>query len=370
VTKYGRNEAKQYAQQYIQGIYSAFCLPETPDGRVDEAALRRDLRHYIDVIQADGLYVHGFYGNFWLLTSAERRRVFEIVVDENAGRLPLMCRCAHQSMQETIELIRHAEANGADFISLVGPAFGRASEDMVYRYFESVAAATNLGISVFNTQQVGYAISPELMAKLAEIPNVVALKNDLGMAHTIEVRKLVGDGIVVIDPSEENFLVNLLHFGQRAIYTGTNYMFDSPWATPMHDYTHAALRGDGMLAAELYYRMQPIRDLHHRWVLEPWKRDGLCPISTIKYWTQQLGLTGGPVRAPLPEFPSEQAAKLRAEMEQIGLLSGATEGAPERAATVVNHTVGQVASEIDDNHTPGGAATPFRSFRSIPSGNG
>ncbi|HEY8681004.1 MAG TPA: dihydrodipicolinate synthase family protein, partial [Candidatus Dormibacteraeota bacterium] len=136
-----------------------------------------------------------------------------------------MLRAAHQSLKETIELIRHAEDHGADFISLVGPAFGRASESMIYEYFERVAASTNLGLSIFNTPQMGYVISPELMARLADIPNVCALKNDIDMPHTIQIRNLVGDRIVVVDPSEETMLVSMAQFAQRVIYTGTNYMY-------------------------------------------------------------------------------------------------------------------------------------------------
>ncbi len=318
--KYSSNEAKEYAKEKLQGVFSALCLPETPDGDVDEAGLRHDLRHYIDTIKSGGLYVHGFYGNFWLLTAAERRKVMEIVADENRGALPIICRCAHQSLKETIALIQHAEAHGADFISLAGPAFGGASEAMVYEYFEMVAASTNLGLSIFNTPQAGYVISPQLMARLADIPNVCALKNDIDMAHTIQVRNLVGDRIVVVDPSEETMLLSMTLFGQKVIYTGTNYMYDSAAATPMRDYIEAGLEGNFQRAAELYYRAEPIRELHRRWVLGPWKRDGLCPISTIKFWTEQLGLTGGPVRPPLPPFPADQAAQLRREMEAMGLV--------------------------------------------------
>lgn len=319
MAEYRRSEAKEYAKTTLQGVFTAFCMPETEDGEIDEAGLRHDVRHYIDVIGSAGLYVHGFYGNFWLLTSDERKRAVEIVMDEAAGAVPVIVRCAHQSPKETIALIQHAEALGADFISLVGPPFA-SSPRAIRDYFELVASATDLGISIFNTPQAGYVISPQLMAELAEIPNVCALKNDIDLVHTIEIRKLVGDRIVVIDPSEENFLLSLTHFGQRAIYTGTNYMFDSATATPMRDYVQAALRGDFPTAAELYYRMQPIRDLHHRWVLEPWKATGVCPISTIKFWTSQLGLTGGPSRPPLQEIDSDDQARLRAEMEAIGLV--------------------------------------------------
>ena len=318
--KYTKGEAKEYAKERLRGVFSAFCLPEAPDGKIDEVGLRHDLRHYIDVIRSGGLYVHGFYGNFWLLTTGERRRVMEIVEEENRGQVPVICRCAHQSMEETIALMRHAEEHGADFISLIGPAFGAASDSIVLEYFERVAASTNLGLSIFNTPQAGYVISPELMARLAEIPNVCALKNDINMAHTMQVRKLVGDRIVVVDPSEENMLVSMSQFGQKVIYTGTNYMYDSAAATPMRDYIEAGLSGDFQRCTELYCKAEPIRDLHRRWVLGPWQATGLCPISTIKFWTAQLGLTGGPVRSPLPRFPAAAAATLLNEMEAIDLV--------------------------------------------------
>ena len=318
--KYTKGEAKEYAKAKLRGVFSAFCLPETADGDVDEPGLRNDLRHYIRVIKSHGLYVHGFYGNFWLLTTDERRQVMEIVADENRGALPIICRCAHQSLKETIALIKHAEECGADFISLIGPTFGGASDSIIYEYFERVAATTNLGLSIFNTPQAGYVISPELMARLADIPNVCALKNDIDMAHTIKVRNLVGDRIVVVDPSEENMLVSMSQFGQKVIYTGTQYMYDSARSTPMRDYIEAGLAGDFRLCAELYYRAEPIRELHRRWILGPWKRDGLCPISTIKFWTSQLGLTGGSVRPPLPQFPESARGGLRSEMEAIGLV--------------------------------------------------
>lgn len=321
MANYSKSEAKDYARQTLRGVFSAFCMPETADGQIDEAGLRHDIRHYVDVIKAAGLYIHGFYGNYWLLTVAERKRVMEIVADENAGRLPIVCRCAHQSLRDTLDLIQHAEANGADFISLVGPAFGGLTEPMIYEYFERVAASTNLGISVFNTPQAGYVISPQLMARLADIPNVCALKNGVREpGHTDEVRRLAGDRIVVVDPYEEHFLDSMTNHGQQVIYTGTNYMYDSAAATPMRDYVQAGLNGDVARAAELYAKMQPIRDLHEQWVLEPWRRHALCPVSTIKYWGSELGLTGGPVRPPLQAFPAAAAAELRQGMQRVGLL--------------------------------------------------
>jgi 4-hydroxy-tetrahydrodipicolinate synthase len=321
--KYGKGDAKAVARQLLQGIITAPCLPVDKRGEVDEAGLRHDLRHCIDVIRADGLYINGYYGHFWLLSSEQRRRVIEIAVDEAAGAVPIINRCAHPSPAEAIGLARHSQEVGVDFISLVIPQFGGAHESILFGYFAMIAREIDLGITIFNTNQAGYTLSPEMMARLAEIPNVCALKNQMSLEHTARVRQLVGDSIVVVDPDEEHLMVNMAEGGQKTIYTGTNMMFDSATATPMRDYVHAALEGRLDEARRLFEGMQPIRDLHHRWVLDPWGRMGVCPVSVVKYWTEQLGMTGGPTPEPLPDLlSSSDKNRLRQEMGEVGLLEG------------------------------------------------
>lgn len=319
--KYGKSEAKAAARELLRGVVTAPCLPVHADGEIDEEGLRHDIRHCIDVIQTSGLYMNGYYGHFWMLDSDQRRRVIEITVDEVRGAVPIIARCAHPSAREAIKLAQHAQGCGVDFISLVLPPFGGAHKDVLLGYFASIAREIELGITVFNTVQAGYQLTPEMMAELATIPNICALKNGMSMAHTLKVRELVGDSIVVVDPNEENFLVNMLQFGQQAIYTGTNMMFDSAGAQPMRAYVQAGLGGHVEDAARLYYDMEAIRALHRRWVLQPWEASGLCPIATVKFWSEQLGMTGGPVPEGLPSLGEGDKEKLRGEMAEVGLLA-------------------------------------------------
>ncbi|TDC52780.1 dihydrodipicolinate synthase family protein [Jiangella ureilytica] len=317
--KYGRHEAKDAAKELLRGVITAPCLPVDANGELDEDGWRHDLRHCLDVIQASGLYVNGYYGHFWLLTSEQRRRVVEIAVEEAGGRVPIIARCAHPSPGEAIALAKHAQGLGVDFISLVLPQFGGAHKDALFGYFETIAREIELGITIFNTRQAGYAIAPETMAELAEIPNICALKNGLDMAHTIRIRELVGDSIVVVDPNEENFLVNLTQFGQQAIYTGTNMMFDSATRQPMRDYVQAGLAGRFEEAARGFYELQRLRDLHSAWVLTPWRAKGLCPIATVKLWSHLQGMTGGPVPPAIPALSKTEEDQLRDELAAAGV---------------------------------------------------
>ena len=297
------------------------CLPCDRSGRIDEAGFRSDIRYCLDVLGSHGLYVHGYYGHFWLLTSEQRRRVIEIAVDEVDGAVPIISRCAHPSPYEAIELARHSQEVGADFISLVIPQFGGAHEDLLFGYVSMIAREIELGITIFNTDQAGYTLTPEMMARMAEIPNVCALKNGLDLTHTDRVREIVGDSIVVVDPNEENLMRNMAEGGQQAIYTGTNMMFDSARATPMRDYVEAALDGRMDEARKLSEAMQPARDVHHRWILESWGKMGLCPVSTVKYWTGLMGMAGGPAPEPLPELLSdEERQQLRSDLVEVGLI--------------------------------------------------
>jgi 4-hydroxy-tetrahydrodipicolinate synthase len=314
-SRHHREGAKAYAREALRGSVSAICLPlRDGSGEIDERGLRHDVRHCIDVIGAGGVYVHGFYGHFWLLDEVARRRAIEIVVDEVRGEVPVICRCWTPSLTGTIALAQHAEGAGADIVSVLGPWLGRNSDDLVYRWFAAIAAETSLGLSVFNTPQLGYVMTPELLARVSLIPNVAALKSHVAPAETEALRALVGDTIVVVDPDEERFLDSLLVKGQRAIFTGTNYMFDTAGQRPMRDYIEAALSGKAELATLRFSAMQPLRDLHHRWVIEPWISTGRCPIATVKRWSQAMGMTGGAVPLPLVDLIPEERERLSAEL--------------------------------------------------------
>ncbi|HSK97674.1 MAG TPA: hypothetical protein VK891_13725, partial [Euzebyales bacterium] len=155
---------------------------------------------------------------------------------------------------------------------------------------------------------------------IAEIPNVCGIKNGMPLEHTNKVRQLVGDDILVVDPIEQNCLTNMLEFGQQVIFTGDNPMFDTAADQPLRRYVEAALAGHVQEATALADGLAPVREVHQRWVRDRWKASGLIPISTIKHWTAQLGMTGGPTPPPLPALTPDEQAGLRAELALIGLI--------------------------------------------------
>jgi 4-hydroxy-tetrahydrodipicolinate synthase len=322
-TPFARGEAKAAARELLRGSVAALCLPVDARGDIDEAGLRHDIRHCIDVLGSSGLCINGDFQHYWLLTDEQRRRVAEITADEVDGAVPIINRCAHTSPRRAIELAQHTAELGVPFIDLVPPdlQFVGADHDVLVRYFTTIAEQTDLGIILFHTPRVGYTMSPELLAEVAEIPNVCALENGMPLDHTNEVRGLVGDSVLVVDPIEERCLVNMLEHGQQVVFTGDSPMFDSVTAQPMRRYIAAALAGRAEEATRIFELLEPVRDLHRRWVRDRWMRSQLIPIAVIKYWTSQLGMTGGPTPSPLPSLTVEEMDDLRTELIFVGLVS-------------------------------------------------
>ena len=83
---YRKSEAKEASCAEFRGVWAAIPTPFTPDDRLDEDGLRRNMRHYTDVLRVDGIFCTGTMGEFWALTKEERKRAVEIVVEEAHGK--------------------------------------------------------------------------------------------------------------------------------------------------------------------------------------------------------------------------------------------------------------------------------------------
>src|SRR5213593_2772345 len=100
---YRRREAKDYAREHFKGIWAAALTPFAPDLAVDEAGLRKNLRHWIDDLGIDGV--------FFSMSVAERKRSFDIAVEELGGHRTILS-CSDQNLDTVIDLAKHAQAIG------------------------------------------------------------------------------------------------------------------------------------------------------------------------------------------------------------------------------------------------------------------
>lgn len=157
---------------------SAFPItPTSPDGRVDTAALRRLVARLSDA-RVDSIGLLGSTGAYIYLSRDERRRAIEAAVDETAGRAPVIAGIGALRTDEAIKLAQDARAIGATAGLLAPVSYTPLTIDEVFEHFATVARESDLPIVIYdNPGTTHFRFTPELVARLAKAPGIVAIKN-------------------------------------------------------------------------------------------------------------------------------------------------------------------------------------------------
>ena len=315
---YGKAEAKQAARERFTGLWAATTTPFAADGQLDEGALRRDLDRLTGDLQIDGIFCGGVMSEFWALSGAERRRLVEVVVESCRGRCPVLAHTGHHSAAETIELTRHAEQVGADFVVVINPYYPPASDEGLYQWFEHVCASVDIGVWLFDTGYSGVSLSTGLITRLAGIENVCGIKVGRPHARYLELLAAVGDAMLVCSPHEETWLENMRDHGQRVyMSSAAPYLYQTPAWQPMREYTTLALRGDIAKAQQVAATLDPVREVAARWLHG--KPRQIDAIASIKAWAGLVGMSGGRVRSPLLSLTPAELGELATDLALAGL---------------------------------------------------
>jgi 4-hydroxy-tetrahydrodipicolinate synthase len=318
---YRKSEAKDAAREQFRGVWAAITTPFTPDDRLDEAGLRRNMRHMTGALAVDGIFCAGTMGEFWALTKEERKRVVEIVVEEARGKCKVIAHTGHHSPNETVDLTRHAQEVGADFAIVINPYYPQASEDAIYEWFKVVASRVDIGIWMFDTAYAcGPAFSPRLTSRIADIENICGIKIGRPVDHYIAVNALCAERIVVSHPSESDCLELMRKHGQRVhMSSAAPFTLQTAAWRPMRDYVELALTGRFEQAERISRSMSDVRAVAEKWLRDPWVKHKVIPIAQLKAWSEYLGLAGGPVRAPLLALGAQEREALRADLDGLRL---------------------------------------------------
>lgn len=281
---------------------------------MDEAGFHANLRHWSADLGIDGVFVSGKQGEFFSMSVAERKRSFEIAVE--SGMRTVMS-VSDQNMDVVIELARHAEAVGADFIVVHAPVlhFVHDREALLLRYYEHIAAQVKIGICLWSHPDSGYLMSPELCARIAEIPNVVGIKYSVPRAMYVELTHRTRGKLIVSTASEEEWLDNIEELGwQVYLCSSPPYLLQTAGDRRMREYTDLAFAGRFAEARRVRDSLEPVRHALRS------TRPGGKPQSHQKYWQELLGQVGGAVRPPMLELTEAERAATRAAFAQSGLM--------------------------------------------------
>jgi 4-hydroxy-tetrahydrodipicolinate synthase len=314
--KYSRDVAKAYSRANMKGIWAAALMPFTHSLALDESGFRRNLRHWVDDLGIDGIFVSGKQGEFFSMSLAERKRSFEIAVEEIGGRAGTIMSCSDQNLDTVIELARHAQAIGADYIVVHAPVlhFLHKQDETLLAYYRTISEQVDIGIALWSHPDSGYLMSPELCARVAELPNIVAIKYSVPREMYARLTRFAGDKIIVSTASEDEWLDNIVELNwQLYLCSSPPYLFQTKTDRRMREYTDLALRGDVAQARAVRDSLSPVREAFRR------SRPAEKFHAHSKYWQDLLGQAGGAVRPPMLALTEAEKEATRHAFATCGL---------------------------------------------------
>jgi dihydrodipicolinate synthase/N-acetylneuraminate lyase len=167
-------------QGKLQGIFTPNIVPLDQRGNIHEAELRR----YVDWLierGVHGLYPNGSTGEFTRFTPDERRRIVQIMVDQAAGRVPILAGAAEANVRETLAACEYYHGLGVRAVAIVAPYYYRLSPDNVYAYFRQIARHTPVDVTLYNIPMFASPIDVPTLRRLSEeCPRIVGIKDSSG----------------------------------------------------------------------------------------------------------------------------------------------------------------------------------------------
>lgn len=314
--KYSKLDAKDHAREHMRGIWAAALNPFNADFSFDEKGLRANIRHWIDDLDIAGLFIAGKQGEFFSMSLDERKRNFEIAVEECDGAAGTIMSASDQNFDTVVELARHAQDCGADYVVVHAPIlhFVTDQDDTVFNYYRALCDRVDIGIAMWSHPDSGYLMSPELCARVAELANIVAIKYSVPREMYVRLSRMVGDKIHVSTAAEGEWLDNIIELGWKLyLCSSPPYQIQTRADQRMNEYTRLALAGKFDQARAVSASLQPVRDAFKA------SRPGGKPQAHGKYWQELLGQAGGPVRPPLLQLSEAEKAGIRRAFEGCGL---------------------------------------------------
>lgn len=313
---YTKHDAKSYAREHMTGIWAAALNPFNDDMSLNEAGLRSNIRHWIDDLHIQGLFVAGKQGEFFSMSLEERKWNFEIAIDECAGQAGVIVSVSDQNMNTALELAHHAQNCGADYIVLHAPvlSFVHDRGEVLYQYYKRFCDELDIGIAMWSHPDSGYLMQPAECARIAELPNIVAIKYSVPREMYIKLHHMVGDKIQVSTSLEDDWLDNIEELDWRLyLCSSPPYQLQTANDLRMHEYTQLAFAGKFDKARRVRDSLDPIRKIMKR------TRPANKPTAFGKYWQELLGQVGGRVRVPMLELTEGEKNIIRDGFTQSGL---------------------------------------------------
>ncbi|MGH2558299.1 MAG: 4-hydroxy-tetrahydrodipicolinate synthase [Thermomicrobiales bacterium] len=292
----------------FSGSFTALITPFR-NGEIDEPALRRLVDFQIDN-GTSGLVPCGTTGESVTMTHTEHARVVETVIDQAAGRIPVIAGTGTNNTRITIEQTRHAQSAGAAAALVVVPYYNKPTQEGLYRHYAAIAEASDLPLILYNVPgRTGINMQPDTILRLAEIPPVVGVKEASGSLDQVSEIVIGAPGDFAVLSGDDSLTLPIMSVGGRGVISVVSNIAPRPVA----DLTAAVLRGDFGTARAVHARLF---DLCRAMFIEN-------NPTAVKTAAGILGLCTDEVRLPLTAMSDPNRRRLEAALRAFGLTSAA-----------------------------------------------
>lgn len=288
------------------GCGTAMVTPFRQDGSLDEAALRRLIQRQL-AADIDFLVPCGTTGESPTLTHEEHLKVVEITVELAKGRVPILAGAGGYNTAEVIALARELAAIGADGILSVTPYYNKPTQEGLYQHYRAIADAARLPIILYSVLgRTGVNIEPATVKRLAEIENIVGIKEASGnISQMAVILNAVPEDFLVLSGDDAITLPLIALGGVGVISVASNEI-----PAEMARLTQLAVQGDFRAAREIHRRFLPLMEVNF---IES------NPIP-VKAALSEMGLLEPVWRLPLVPPRAENQARIARVLVSLGLL--------------------------------------------------
>lgn len=287
------------------GAATAIITPLTEDG-IDYAEFGRLIDWQIEN-GIDAIVTVGTTGEGSTLTDEEHKEAIRFTVERVAGRVPVIAGTGSNDTAYAIELTKYACEVGADAMLLVTPYYNKATQEGMYRSFVAVADASTKPCILYNVpSRTGCNLLPRTVARLAEHPNIVAIKEASGnISQIAEMISLVGDKIDVYSGNDDQ-IIPILSLGGVGVISVLSNLLPARTSKMCHDF----LEGRVAEAREAQLRLIPLINAL------------FCEVNPIpvKAAMSAMGFGENYLRLPLTPMEKDNEEKLLALMAKEGLI--------------------------------------------------
>ncbi|TDX46631.1 4-hydroxy-tetrahydrodipicolinate synthase [Orenia marismortui] len=288
-------------------VLTAMVTPFKEDLTVDyDQALK--LAEYLVSNGSDGLVILGTTGEVPTLTIEEKERLLKLIVETIGDKATIIAGTGSYSTQKSIEFSKKAEEIGVDGVMLVTPYYNKPPQAGLYNHFKLIAEEIDLPVMLYNVPgRTSRNIEAETIAKLAEIENIVAVKEASGdIDQAIKIRSLTDDSFKIYS-GDDSLTLPILSIGGEGVISVASHLVGNQIKTMISDFKAGKLQSAAKTNAKLNQLFNTMFITTN-------------PIP-IKASLNLLGKNVGGLRPPLVNLDSELEAKLKDVLDSYGFFN-------------------------------------------------